>query len=87
MPVEEHEVFLLLGRMDGKIDAVMNLQTGNATRIDNLEHRVSKVETDVAGISASGQSNNLWMTNLIAGAAAIAAVLSVLATLYLGAAS
>ena len=42
---EENQLFLLLGRLEGKVDAFLSAQEKHESRMDALEARVSSLET------------------------------------------
>lgn len=57
----QSDIYLLLGRLDGKMDALTTMHTQSSARLDSLENRVGTVEQSVASISATDQSSHNWL--------------------------
>lgn len=77
----DQELLMLIGRMEGKLDTLVTLQTAQNERISVLETRTGAVETRVTVLEASETSNkSRWAT---IGAAGVA-VMSALASLFGG---
>lgn len=75
------ELVLLLGRLEGKVDTLVSLQTSQGERLTNVENRVSAVETKVTIIESKQSTNSSWWATI---GAAVVAVLSAAASLFGG---
>nr|WP_250808779.1 hypothetical protein [Neorhizobium tomejilense] len=76
METASHDTLLLLGRVEGKVDTLINLHSAQAQRIDQLEGRVSAGEVAIASLQARSTSNQSFFTNLVAALALIVAAIS-----------
>jgi hypothetical protein len=64
-----------LGRLEGKVDALLQHQTNTASRLDHVEKRQTETDLKVAGIEARGGASKDWKATLISlGALAISAL-------------
>lgn len=78
MESEDKDVLLLLGRLDGKVDTILNQQASHADTLASVQARLTNVERDTAILQAQANSNKSWFTSIGSGLASIAAlVLSV----------
>ena len=74
----DHEIALLIGRVEGKVDTLVQLSTATSQRIDNLESRLVSVEQRTASLAATNSNGKTWVSNLIALGAALAAIAALL---------
>ncbi|OJX53640.1 hypothetical protein [Devosia sp. 66-22] len=58
----ESELLILVGRMEGKLDGFLAIQSEQGKRIHGLDDRLGAVETDVATLKASRSTNLNWLT-------------------------
>ena len=77
----EPELIMLIGRMEGKLDTLVTLQTTQNERIGSLENRAAHVETRVTVLETTGSSNRSWWATM---GAALVAVVASLASLFGG---
>jgi hypothetical protein len=70
LSVPDNELYLLLGRIDGKLDAALQRQARSEERLDAVEVRLAKFEN--------------WRSYLIGIAAAVAAAVSFLKPIIIG---
>jgi hypothetical protein len=64
------DLFLHLGRLEGKVDAILSNQTEQKKRIESIEVRVSKLEnykSYLIGISATIGALVTWLIDFIKG--------------------
>lgn len=65
---EPQQMFLLLGRVEGKVDALLSAQAHSDKRVGNLEGRIDRLETlRERGTGAVNTIKFLW----VAGAALV----------------
>ena len=76
-PEPSADLYLLLGRMDGKMDMITTIVSQTASRVDNLETRINHVEQQASAIQAAGKSNHNWLGYLAGFGALIISVVGV----------
>lgn len=74
--VNASDTLLMLGRLEGKVDTLINLSSAQSQRIDALEQRTSKVEVDIASMRSSKSTNQSVFTNIMAMLAIIVAAIT-----------
>jgi hypothetical protein len=62
----DNDLMLLIGRVEGKVDTLVHLQSTAISRIEALEQRQNTTETKVAGIEARGEGSKTWLSNSLA---------------------
>lgn len=67
---------LLLGRVEGKVDTLIHLQTVQSQRIDNIEVRMAQSEVDIITLKASSSTKQSILTNVVAVAALAVSVVA-----------
>jgi len=70
------EVVLLIGKVEGKVDTLISLNSATAARVDQLEQRVSAGEVEIASLKAKATTNQSVITNITAFLALIVAAIS-----------
>lgn len=74
MTDDNPNIMLMLGRLEGKVDAFMALQKAHSTRLDDLETRLSEAEREITALEASRTNSAGWLTHLAAYAALAIAI-------------
>ena len=64
-----NDLYMLLGKMDGKIDSLMVMHSLQTKQIDDHGTRIGKLETDLASTRASGSTGRHWLSTIISIAA------------------
>jgi hypothetical protein len=70
-----HDLYLLLGRLDGKVDTLVTLHSATQQRLDAIEQRLGHVEQDTASLKSSGTSSKTWTSNIMSVVAVIIAAI------------
>lgn len=71
----DNDLYLLLGRLDGKMDALAAMHGTAINRLDQLETRMGATEQDVATIKATANHGRQWIaTGISIVAVAVSAV-------------
>lgn len=63
------ELHLFLGRLEGKVDTLVNLHTTQAARIDAVEARMNAAEQRIVALESSSGTGRVWLTNILSGLA------------------
>lgn len=79
----EREIAVGLGRVEGKLDAFLSMQSQQAKRLDAVEDRLDTVAHDVTTLKATKAQGHSWLST---GIAIVGAVIAA-AALFIGAAS
>lgn len=61
----EHEIAVGLGRVEGKLDAFLSMQTAQAERIDAVEKKLDDVSTDVTILKATKAQGHSWLATAL----------------------
>ena len=77
----DQDLIMLIGRLEGKLDALVSLQTTQNERLGNLELRTASVETRVTVMETTSSSNRSWWASLTA---LLVAIVTALASLFGG---
>lgn len=72
----DDQALILIGRVEGKVDTLINLHSAQSARIDALETRQSRTEVDVASLSASKSNSQSWLSNVMSALAVIVAAIA-----------
>jgi outer membrane murein-binding lipoprotein Lpp len=67
--MNDTEQVLILGRLEGKVDAIASAISSHASRMDGLDRRLGHLEQDVSAIKSSGAASKMLLTFLISGGA------------------
>lgn len=70
------EALLLIGRVEGKVDTLISLNSATAQRVDQLEGRMSAGEVEIASLKVKASTNQTLITNITAFLALIVAAIS-----------
>lgn len=73
----DSDLMLLLGRVEGKVDALVNLQSSTTQRVETIEHRQVSVEHRVTAIEAKAAGSKAWLAHLMSVAALVASIATV----------
>lgn len=71
----QHDLYMMLGRMDGKIDSLMAMNSNQSKVLDDHAGRINALETEVASVKASSTTGKHWLGTAIA-------ILALLLTLF-----
>lgn len=71
---QQNDIYLLLGRMDGKMDSITTILSHTSARVDNMEQRLSAVERGVTTQAASTSNNKNWMNYLASFGAVVVSI-------------
>lgn len=71
------DLILMIGRMEGKLDALVQLSTAQGQRLDQLEQRLAAAERALASITGTSDSGRAWIANLIAALGAAAGLAAI----------
>lgn len=72
---KDSDLYLMLGRLDGKMDALAAMHSTAIARIDGIEKRVGQNEQEVASIKAKGVHGRAWLSTAISiGAVLLSAI-------------
>lgn len=71
------DLILMIGRMEGKLDALVQLSSAQGQRLDQLEQRLAAAERALASMTGTSASARLWLANLIAALGAAAGLAAV----------
>lgn len=78
------EALIMMGRVEGKVDTLISMQSATATRVDGVEQRLNGVEVDVAtlrtSVETSKTNNQSYFSNITAALAILIAAVGA----YLG---
>jgi hypothetical protein len=77
MTQHDNELYLIMGRLEGKVDALTSMLTTTAQRLETLEMRLAKAEAEIAAIKGEGTTAKTWFSNIIAIAAALIAAAAI----------
>ena len=77
----DQDLIMLIGRLEGKLDALVSLQPTQNERLGNLELRTASVETRVTVMETTSSSNRSWWASLTA---LLVAIVTALASLFGG---
>jgi hypothetical protein len=59
-----HDIYLMLGKLEGKVDTLVQLQTTSQTHLDAIEARLDTAEQTLAVHNGQVVSNKVWLSNL-----------------------
>lgn len=66
---EDNSLYLLLGQLNGKVDAIMASISAHKETTDYHSKRISSVESEIAALKAGRSQNRSWITTVISVAA------------------
>lgn len=73
---DDNKLYLLLGKLDGKLDSLMTAATATSARVDDVEKRVLETEKSITTIKARHTYGKSWLSTIISVAALGVAVVS-----------
>jgi len=75
-----HDIYLMLGKLEGKVDTLVQLHNTTQSRHDQIEARLATAEQAIASSNGQGVSTKTWLANAYA---TLALILSAVGA-YLG---
>lgn len=63
---EDHSLYHLLGKLEGKMDAIMASVSAHQDTTDNHSKRISGLEAEIAALKAGQTQNRSWLSTLVA---------------------
>lgn len=82
--VSTSEALIMMGRVEGKVDTLISMQSATATRVDGVEERLNKVEVDVATLRTSVETTKNHSQSYFSNFTAVIAIIVAAIAAYLG---
>lgn len=82
--VSTAEALIMMGRVEGKVDTLIAMQSATAARVDGVEERMNKVEVDVATLRTSVETTKSHSQSSFSNITAALAIIVASVAAYLG---
>lgn len=81
--VSNSEALVMMGRVEGKVDTLITMQSAVNARVDALEVRVSKGEVAMASLSSSIEASSKTNQSIFSNVASVIATVIAVITAYM----
>ncbi|GEM_PF-3223710 len=81
--IPNSEALVMMGRVEGKVDTLITMQSAVNARVDALEVRVSKGEVAMASLSSSIEASSKTNQSIFSNVVSVIATAIAVATAYM----